>query len=111
MESGRYLCCQSKKKYIFKISKYKLFSAAIVDEYAVCIVLPGLGTRPGRHLQMGLPWALAVQEVPGPQGLGWQGSGRSTQRWSRHTRPYWQSGSTTHSGPQPGTNSHQNYHH
>ena len=60
---------------------------------------------------MGLPWALAVQEVPGPQGLGWQGSGLSTHRWSRHTRPYWQSGSTTHSGPQPGTNSHQNYHH
>ena len=65
-------------------------------------MVSGLGTSPGRHLQMGLPWLLAEQVVPGPQGLGSQGSGLSTQRWSLHTRPYSQSGSMTHSGPHPG---------
>ena len=37
-------------------------------------MVSGLGTSPGRHLQMGLPSLLAVQVVPGPQGLGSQGS-------------------------------------
>ena len=66
------------------------------------VMVSGLGTRPGRHLQMGLPSALGLQEVPGPQGLGSHGSGLSTHRWSLHTRPYSQSGSITHSGPHPG---------
>ena len=38
------------------------------------VMVSGLGTRPGRHLQMGLPSLLAVQVVPGPQGVGSQGS-------------------------------------
>ena len=36
-------------------------------------MVSGFGTSPGRHRQMGLPSLLGVQEVPGPQGLGWQG--------------------------------------
>ena len=35
--------------------------------------MSGLGTSPGRHLQIGLPSLLGVQVVPGPQGLGSHG--------------------------------------
>ena len=44
---------------------------------------------------------LTMQVAPGPQGDGLQGSGLSTQRWFWQTNPVRQSGSTTHSGPQP----------
>lgn len=65
------------------------------------MIVSGLGISPARHLQIGLPSLLGVQVVPGPQGDGLHGSGFSTHFWSRHTNPYLQSGSTTHSGPQP----------
>ena len=42
---------------------------------------------------MGLPARLSVQTAPGPQGDGWQGSGRTTHRWLWHTYPLEQSGS------------------
>ena len=41
------------------------------------VIVSGLGTSPGRHLQIGLPSMLAVQVVPGPHGLGLHGSGFS----------------------------------
>ena len=38
------------------------------------VMVSGLGINPGKHLQIGLPSALGVQVVPGPQGDGLQGS-------------------------------------
>ena len=40
--------------------------------------MSGLGTRPFKHLQIGFPSLLAMHMVPGPQGLGSQGSGFKT---------------------------------
>lgn len=65
------------------------------------VMVSGLGISPGRHLQIGFPFLLGVQVVPGPQGDGLQGSGFSIHFWLAQTNPYLQSGSTTHSGPQP----------
>ena len=42
-----------------------------------------------------------MHSVLGPQGLGSQGSGFSMHLWFWQTNPDWQSGSLTHSGPQP----------
>jgi len=64
-------------------------------------MVSGLGMRPGSHLQMALPEPVTEQTAPGPQGDGKQGSGFSTHLWSLQTSPLWQSGSLTHSGPQP----------
>ncbi len=50
---------------------------------------------------MGLPRLLTIQVAPGPHGDGLHGSGFSTQRWFWQTKPVRQSGSWTHSGPQP----------
>ena len=38
-------------------------------------MVSGLGMRPGKHRQMGLPSRFGVQVVPGPQGEGSHGSG------------------------------------
>jgi len=64
-------------------------------------MVSGLGTRPGSHLQIGLPTLLTIQTAPGPQGEGLHGSGFSMQRLFWQTKPERQSGSTTHSGPHP----------
>ena len=64
-------------------------------------MVSGLGIRPGWHLQMALPVLVTEHSAPGPQGLGSQGSGFSTHLCPWHTYPCWQSGSMTHSGPQP----------
>ena len=53
------------------------------------------------YLQMGFPRLLTMQMAPGPQGDGLQGSGFSTHLWFWQTYPVLQSGSRTHSGPQP----------
>ncbi len=50
---------------------------------------------------MGFPKLFTEQTAPGPQGDGMHGSGFSTQRWLRQTRPLRHSGSMVHSGPQP----------
>jgi len=42
-----------------------------------------------------------MQVAPGPQGDGLHGSGFSTHFWFWQTYPVLQSGSRTHSGPQP----------
>lgn len=42
-----------------------------------------------------------IQTAPGPQGDGLQGSGFSMHFWFWHMNPVLQSGSRTHSGPQP----------
>ena len=42
------------------------------------VIVSGLGTRPFKHLQIGFPSLLAMHMVPGPQGLGSQGSGFKT---------------------------------
>ena len=65
------------------------------------MIVSGLGMSPSIHLHMGLPCALGVQVVPGPQGYGLHGSGFSTHRWLLQTKPYLQSGSIVHSGPHP----------
>jgi hypothetical protein len=43
-------------------------------------MVSGMGTKPGRQRQMGLPMLLAVHWVLGPQGDGAQGSGFTTHR-------------------------------
>ena len=53
------------------------------------------------YLQIAFPRLLVIHLAPGPQGDGLQGSGFSTQRWPSQTYPDLQSGSITHSGPQP----------
>lgn len=57
--------------------------------------------RPGIQVQIGFPSWFGVHVVPGPHGDGLQGSGFSTHLDSLQINPYLQSGSTTHSGPQP----------
>ena len=42
------------------------------------VIVSGLGTKPFKHLQIGFPSLLAMHMVPGPQGLGSQGSGFKT---------------------------------
>ena len=42
------------------------------------VMVSGLGTSPAKHRQIGFPSLLAMHIVPGPQGLGSQGSGFKT---------------------------------
>ena len=53
------------------------------------------------NLQIGFPFGPTLQVAPGPQGLGKQGSGLSIHFWFSQTKSPGQSGSITHSGPQP----------
>ncbi len=53
------------------------------------------------YLQMGFPRLLTMHVAPGPHGDGLHGSGFSMHRWFWQTYPVLQSGSRTHSGPQP----------
>ena len=47
------------------------------------VMVSGLGTSPAKHRQIGFPSLLAIHIVPGPQGLGSQGSGFKThlKKW------------------------------
>lgn len=65
------------------------------------VIVSGLGIKPGSHLQIAFPDPVTEQRAPGPQGDGSQGSGLFTHLWLWQTYPRWQSGSMTHSGPQP----------
>ena len=65
------------------------------------MMVSGLGMRPGWQVQMALPALLTLQRAPGPQGLGWQGSGFWAHLLALQTKPILQSGSMTHSGLQP----------
>ena len=48
------------------------------------VMVSGLGTSPAKHRQIGFPSLLAMHIVPGPQGLGSQGSGLKTHlQWSQ----------------------------
>ena len=48
------------------------------------VMVSGLGTSPAKHRQIGFPSLLAMHIVPGPQGLGSQGSGFKTHlQWSQ----------------------------
>ena len=42
------------------------------------VIVSGWGTSFPKHLQIGFPSLLAMHMVPGPQGLGSQGSGFKT---------------------------------
>ena len=48
------------------------------------VMVSGFGTSPAKHRQIGFPSLLAMHIVPGPQGLGSQGSGFKTHlQWSQ----------------------------
>ena len=65
------------------------------------VIVSGFGIRPGSQVQMALPAGFTLHLAPGPQGLGWQGSGLAAHLFALQTKPILQSGSMTHSGLQP----------
>ena len=68
---------QSAKK-IPKFSYCATFAKLTVHSGPQPVIVSGLGTRPFKHLQIGFPILLVMHMVPGPQGLGSQGSGLNT---------------------------------
>ena len=69
-------CSTFLKKVQFRLKT--LYAKLTVHSGPQPVIVSGLGTRPFKHLQIGFPSLLAMHMVPGPQGLGSQGSGFKT---------------------------------
>lgn len=63
-----------------------LQSGSIVHSGPQPVMVSGLGIKPAKHRQMGFPSWFSTHIVPGPHGLGSQGSGLKTHLSQRKTQ-------------------------